>query len=562
MWSRSVPVGEIRSVGDAALVVGVSDPRAAQALTRMVSQAERPGVAPVVGGLATVMVGFDPDFGDKEVEDLREWLRQLFGAATADEHRVDAEQAPCAIPTVFDGPDLDVVAEFAGATTAQVIEMFTDCVLTVAVVGFSPGFAYLEGLPDALAQLPRRSRPRPVVPAGSVALANGNAAVYPSASPGGWQLIGRTRERFFHPETAPYARLTPGDRVQFVAESALAEPAAPPVPPAVPRPTEPLGAPTFTVEQAGIRTLLQDAGRLAHATIGVPAASPADPTSFVLANRLVGNPSNACALEVMAQGPRLRCLRSTYVAVVGAPTDVSLDSQPVAQDQVVPLTVGQVLEVGRVRGGLRSYVAVAGGFVGPEVLGSQSTDLLAAIGPGAIAAGTHLFAGSLTPPLGDHLLTNDIPSIASHGVIRLRVVPGPHPEHFVDGAFESLRDRRFTVEADSNKVGLRLQPSEDDPAFFDTAESHELDSQGMVIGAVQVPPNGHPVILGPDHATLGGYPVLAVVATVDHGLIGQCAPGAAVALVPNTHGEARQALATHRRHMATAVVGHYPFAVE
>ena len=102
------------------------------------------------------------------------------------------------------------------------------------------------------------------------------------------------------------------------------------------------------------------------AAIGVPAAGPADPTSFELANRLVGNPPDAVALEATAKGPTLRCLRPTFVAVVGARPELRLQGQPVPVDQVVPVATGQVLDVGLVRDGLRCYLAVAGGFVGPE----------------------------------------------------------------------------------------------------------------------------------------------------------------------------------------------------
>jgi allophanate hydrolase subunit 2 len=167
----------------------------------------------------------------------------------------------------------------------------------------------------------------------------------------------------------------------------------------------------------------------------------------------------------------------------------------------------------------------------------------------------------MKPPLGDHLEDNLLVAPDDGAPTTLRVVPGPHPEQFAPGAFESLASTRFTVDADSNRVGLRLRR---DPrtAPVNVASSTELDSQGMVTGAVQVPPNGEPVILLTDHATLGGYPVVAVVAGVDHGVLGQCAPGTAVVLVPITHAQAQAALRHQRRRLDTAVVGHYPLAVE
>jgi biotin-dependent carboxylase-like uncharacterized protein len=456
------------------------------------------------------------------------------------------------------------VAAAAGCIPETVIALFTAATFTVNVVGFAPGFAYLGGLPEELRHIPRRPRPRALVPAGSIALANGHAAVYPAASPGGWQLIGHTDTPLFTPWAAPYARLAPGDRVRFsTAAEASSEPGdswgragAP-----APFPSYPATArPVFEVEEAGVRTVLQDTGRRGVAALGVPDAGPADPDSFLLANRLVGNRVGAAALEVTARGPTLRCLTATYVAVVGGSPDLRLQGQPVAPGRVVPLSEGQELAVGVVRGGLRTYVAVAGGFLGPGVLGSCASDQLCGLGPGPIGRAAVLWAGVMEPPLGDHLAEDLLVASGDAVPTTLRVVPGPHPDQFAPGAFESLAATRFTVDADSNRVGLRLRR---DPATapVPVVAGTELDSQGMVTGAVQVPPNGEPVILLSDHATLGGYPVVAVVAAVDHGVLGQCAPGSAVVLVPITHAEARVALEHHRRRLEGAVVGHYPFAV-
>jgi allophanate hydrolase subunit 2 len=122
---------------------------------------------------------------------------------------------------------------------------------------------------------------------------------------------------------------------------------------------------------------------------------------------------------------------------------------------------------------------------------------------------------------------------------------------------------RFTVEAESNRVGLRLRSDLPTPVLSAApGVPGELDSQGMVTGAVQIPPDGEPVILLTDHATLGGYPVVAVVAAVDHGVLGQCAPGMTVVLVPFDHDQAADALRGHLRALELAVVGHYPLAVE
>jgi allophanate hydrolase subunit 2 len=119
----------------------------------------------------------------------------------------------------------------------------------------------------------------------------------------------------------------------------------------------------------------------------------------------------------------------------------------------------------------------------------------------------------------------------------------------------------FTVEADSNRIGLRLRARDTTPLLA-AGTMTELDSQGIVTGAIQVPPDGDPVILLPDHATMGGYPVVAVVAAVDHGLLGQCAPGTSVVLAAITQAAAHLAWSAHRRRMADAIAGHYPVVVD
>ena len=563
--SRSVPVGEIRRLGDDAVLIGVTDPESARRLIRAVEGAALNDLAEVVGGLATVLVAFDPSADGPESQGMA--LRKLVdhalgqsGSEALTGGDESAEGDPLVIPCTFDGPDLTEVAEIAGWSTETLIDVVTDSLLTVAVVGFAPGFAYLAGLPDELRRVPRRPRPRPLVPSGSVALANGYAAVYPTASPGGWQLIGHTDVPLFTPLVAPFARLAAGDRVRFArAPRGVAMAQQKPTEVAVSPDDHVTTHPVFAVEEPGVRTILQDAGRRGVAALGVPAASPADPSSFRLANRLVGNPVDAGALEITARGPTLRCLRSTFVAVVGAAPDLRVDGQPVSPGRVVPITAGQQLVVGPVRDGFRSYVAVAGGFVGPAVFQSCASDQLSKLGPGPIGRGDRLWAAAMRPPLGDHLADGVSTGAIGGEPITLRIVPGPHPERFVPGTFASLASTRFIVEAESNRIGVRLRRDPSTPAVrLARGPAVELDSQGMVTGAVQVPPDGEPVILLTDHATLGGYPVVAVVAAVDHGALGQCAPGSNVVLVPIDHDQARAARREQRRQLEAAVVGRYP----
>ncbi len=558
--TRSIPVGEVRPLGDRAFLIGVADAAAGRVLARAL-QGPLAGVADVVCGAATVMVGAaDPD---ADLRSVRATAEEVLadGTGGAAPHDPVAPGRLVTVPCRFDGPDLEEVAALARCRPGEVAGLLTAGPLTVSVVGFSPGFAYLDGLPGPLQRVPRRSSPRPAVPAGSVAIAGGHAAVYPTASPGGWQLVGRTAFPLFSPARPPYAVLAPGDQVLFtVARSDEADAPSPVAAP--PWSLPPDARPVFEVLVPGLRAVVQDGGRRAVAPVGVPGAGPADPVCFTLANRLAGNTVGAGALEVTGGGTRLACRAACHVAVVGAAPEVRVDATPAAAGQLLPLAPGQVLEVGRLRGGCRTYLAVAGGFLGPTWFASSASDELTGLGAGPLAPGALLHAGPWAPPLGDHLTPGAATELEPGAPVALRVLPGPHAELFEPDALARLAGAVFEVGPASNRVGLRLHAVDGGVTPHTPHGGAELDSQGVVTGAVQLPPGGDPVILLPDHATLGGYPVLSVVVAADHGLLGQCGPGTRVRLVPVDGGAADEARRAARRELQRAVVGHYPLAVD
>jgi KipI family sensor histidine kinase inhibitor len=587
--NRSVPVGEVRNLGDRALVVGVEDPSAGRQLARRLHGDWSEEAVEVVVGFGSVMLWLADqrlelddvrvvvddalrsgatsrettrrrgDIGDIDGIDEFESLDGIDDVESRDASDQSTSGRTFTVPCAFDGPDLDDVAAWAGCTPDDVVGLLTRRPLAVAVMGFSPGFAYLNGLPDALRDVPRRDSPRVAVPAGSVALANGHAAIYPLPSPGGWQLVGRTGFALFSLSGPPYATLGPGDAVQLslAGEGDALEPAPLSLGPWSP----PLGSRrVLRVEAPGWRAVLQDGGRRGVAAIGVPAAGPADPVSHALANRLVGNIDGSGALEVTAGGMRLQAIGACHVAVVGDAVDVLVETTPVPSGQVLPIAAGQVLDIGVFSGGMRCYLAVAGGLLGPRAFASCASDELSGIGGGGLKPGQVLHAGAWSPPLGDHLAPGSWPRIEPRDSgVTVRVVPGPHPESFHPDALERLARTRFVVGDDSNRVGLRLRV-EDGRSMSVRLDRAELDSQGVVTGAVQVPPGGGPVVLMPDHATLGGYPVVAVVAAVDHALLGQCRPGTVVRFVPVSYDEAVAARLAARRRLDHAVLGHYPLS--
>lgn len=273
----------------------------------------------------------------------------------------------------------------------------------------------------------------------------------------------------------------------------------------------------LTVLSAGPLATVQDRGRPGWAQVGVPRSGVADAASAGLANRLVGNDPAAAVVEVTAGGLRVRAERTVLVAVTGAPAPAAVAGRPVPANAPVTVGAGEVLTLGVPRVGLRSYLAVRGGIEVPPVLGSRSTDTLSGLGPAPLRQGDQLPVGTLA---ADEPTVDVAPVAVPSSTPVLRVLPGPRRDWLAAEAWPALIRLDWTVTPDSDRVGLRLAG----PALR-WARDDELPSEGLVPGAVQVPPGGAPVLFLADHPVTGGYPVLAVVVTADLAAAGQLRPG-------------------------------------
>ncbi|MFI8102838.1 biotin-dependent carboxyltransferase family protein [Streptomyces sp. NPDC086023] len=289
-----------------------------------------------------------------------------------------------------------------------------------------------------------------------------------------------------------------------------------------------LGA-ALEVVRAGALVTVQDLGRPGYAHVGVPLSGALDRGAHVLANRLLGNPPGVATLETTLDGVGLRALVPVTVAVTGAPCPVRVAGRPVAWGAPVLVPAGAVLEVGRAVRGVRSYVGVRGGIVVPEVLGSRSADLLSGLGPEPLAAGVELAVGGVAGAAGEIPGIDVLPAPAPPVELVLPVLLGPRDDWF-EGAAEALARGSYRVSPASNRIGLR---TEGGPALVRSrAGSGELPSEGMVLGAVQVPPDGMPVVFLADHPVTGGYPVVGVVPRRALDAAAQARPGTPVVFVP------------------------------
>ncbi len=475
------------------------------------------GIEEMIPASRTLMIRFIPEklSAAALAADIRR--RDLSARAAPSAHLVE-------IPVRYDGEDLAAVADLTGLSAGEVVRRHTESEFTVAFCGFAPGFGYLVGGDPAL-QVPRRQSPRTRIPAGSVALAGIFSGVYPRTSPGGWQIIGTTPLAMWDVRREPGALLQPGYRVRFFdMERARASFSMPAAAPAAAEPEVAADAPQLRVLAAPMPALFQDRGRFGQTGQGIAASGPMDRGAFHAANRLAGNPPGTPCLELTLGG---FCFESNCRAVIGlagAPCCVTLRDasgreQILESGRPMALEPGDRVTIGHPARGMRSYLAVRGGFRVTPVLGSAATDTLAGVGPAPVTAGAALALAGDTAGLAS--VSPQEPAAfeapASGEVVTLDVVLGPRTGWCTQQGVETLAGQEWVVTPQSNRVGLRLAGA----VPVERRDNAELQSEGTAYGAIQIPPNGQPVLFLADHPLTGGYPVIATVAEYHLDLAGQ-----------------------------------------
>lgn len=492
-----------------------------QQVTQAVRDARLIGVREVVPAFTTVGVWVqeNANLGDAETA-----LKRVLAELPPEAPHIEGRERE--IPVCYGaelGPDLAFVATHTRLTPEEVIQLHSRTEYRVHAVGFSPGFPYLAGLPERL-HVPRRPTPRTQVPAGSVAIAAGQCGVYPLETPGGWQILGRTPHLLFEPRAEPPAWLQPGDRVRFrpidraefdrfAAGSQEARRAL------LPGTHPPFDAPpVITVLRPGIFTTVQDLGRHGWQSQGVPVSGAIDPVALRCANLLVGNTPDAAGLEWTLRGPVLQFEAERIVAIVGAaPAGVTVN-------RPVMMRTGDILDLTHLQGAVRGYLAVSGGIDVPPVLGSRSTCVRAHFGGyrgRSLRAGDALAVGAptATSVRGRWSLAPSLQFVPVEP-LTIRIVRGPQVDQFEPAGWATLTGTEFRVRADSDRMGLRLEG-----AALERNRPGELITIPVGTGAIQVPPDGRPIVLLADRQTLGGYPQIAYVVTADWPRLAQAAAG-------------------------------------
>lgn len=518
-------VQAVHLAGTRAVLVDLTDLDSVIALNAALEASPLPGQVDVLAAAQTVLVKTDSFAAARAAAQAIPRL-ELGSITRSAGQLVELE-------VTYDGEDLAAVAELTGLSTEAVVNAHTTQTWQAAFGGFAPGFAYLLGENTSLS-VPRRATPRTAVPAGAVALAGDYSAVYPRQSPGGWQLIGHTATALWDLERPTPALIRPQDRVRFIPVAAQATLNAPRP---APQNREPQVQSGLQILDPGLQSLLQDLGRAGLGNLGVAPAGAADTSSSRQANRLVGNAPGAAVIENLTGSMSVRALGDQVLAVSGA--NASLSIAPREDDTLrglreAPMTTpfalldGEVLTLAPAGGGLRSYLAIRGGFEHREALGSVSTDSLSGLGPAPLKAGDRVAAAR---PSGLHPVGNPEPSTLpepdANGDFRLRIIPGPRQDWFGAAGLVRLTGHNWVVSHESNRVGLRLATSDDGEPLSRVADG-ELASEGMVAGSLQVPPSGLPVLFLADHPVTGGYPVIATVVAEDLPVAAQLPPGVPV----------------------------------
>lgn len=274
---------------------------------------------------------------------------------------------------------------------------------------------------------------------------------------------------------------------------------------------------SIVVEQPGLLTTLQDQGRYGYQKHGVPISGAMDRLSMRIANLLVNNDENEAVLEITLWGPKLRFQSETTIALCGANLSATINHHPIPMYRPVFIPAHSTLAFGTPQSGCRAYLAVAGGFAVPKILGSQSTDLQAKIG--------HPLQKGDKLPLRANI---KLPALPYHGYARsylaprstVRIIRGNEWEQFTSDSRQAMLSSPYQIRSQSNRMGYQLQG----PTLTRVIKK-ELISTAVTRGTIQVPPSGNPILLMSEAQTLGGYPRIGHVIQADLPLVAQSPPG-------------------------------------
>ncbi len=520
-------------------------------MVQLVKEKNLSGVRDVLPGYNTVVVLFDHEGTSHSV--LQRELEDLVHLSVASQAN---DQEVVTVPVWYDphvGPDLEDTAQYCGLNPQELIDRHTGSTYPVFMLGFAPGFPYLGQMDPSLAA-PRLKEPRTKIPGGSVGIAGEQTGVYPLDSPGGWRIIGQTPLDLFDVHRDQPFLLAPGNLVQFKAISEIeyhrmvkdknqAKEEGPPKAPIghdqIENREQDLTKedPSLLITHGGFSTSIQDLGRQGYLAYGVPRSGAADPISHTYANRLVGNPDGAATLEMTLIGGQFTFQKAVNFAITGAFMHPKLNGSDLPMWSTCQAKPGDKLTFGASVTGMRTYLALEGGIDVPEVLGSRSTYERAGLGGHrgrGLQKGDSLTAMTPCKPLGKERQTvppGHKPAYGHHWT--LCTMAGAQADAFSKEALDTFFQGEYEVSQQLDRMGIRLQGE-----AIHHLEGPDILSEPIVPGAIQIPGNGQPIIMGVEAQTSGGYTKIGQVCSADLWKLGQIRPGDTLSFVPTKLEEA------------------------
>jgi KipI family sensor histidine kinase inhibitor len=514
----------VRDVVDGASLVDFPAALEEEGNRRAVAMAEALAVRPpdgflaAVPGASTLLLLFDPL--KLPAERLRQKLGKI-GRASVD----SSPRRRLRIPVLYGGLDLAELAQERSLSPEEFTRLHAAGSYRVAFLGFAPGFAYLTGLAREL-HAPRLATPRTRVPAGSVAIGGSYTGIYPDETPGGWRLIGRSPVRLFDAEKDPPSLMRPGDLISFepIGSSDFNEPLfrRPPKESA----SDEVGRPLLRVLSPGLFSSVQGGPVYRWTSVGVPPGGAMDLAALADGNARLGNRRDVPALEMTAMGPELEALENLDACFSGADAAVESNGRQIPLAEAFSLRAGERLRVGRVRCGMRSYLCVRGGLATADRLAisrrAKAGDLLAApLEPLSWRSAAVAYR-------------NPFSSGAAQALVR--VVLAEEPSFFTEESVRGFLATPYRVSSASDRRGVRLEGA---PLTHRTGP--DIAPEGTAPGAIQVPRDGMPILLGPDRPVTGGYAKVGTVIGADLSVLAQAAPGAVLRFAAVTLPEALEA---------------------
>jgi antagonist of KipI len=307
--------------------------------------------------------------------------------------------------------------------------------------------------------------------------------------------------------------------------------------------------PSILIHDSGSQTTVQDLGRRGSLRVGIPPSGPMDREAFLLANRLVGNADDAAGLECTLVGPRVEFADERWVAVTGAGMPVTLNGATMPRWAAFEVQAGDVLRLGPAGSGVRGYLAVSGGIDTPLALGSRATYLRGRLGGlegRALRRDDCLPLGPACGGAPAEVREEVIPDYTAEPTVR--VVLGPQDDRFTSRGIAALFDAPYEMTPQSDRMGARLRGTR-----IEHARGHDIVSDGVALGGIQVVGDGQPIVLLADRQSTGGYTKIGTVCSFDIGRVVQVRPGQRLRFRQVSVAEAHEFLRAYRRELDDAV---------